>query len=132
VSFLYEHADSGVSSCGPRSLHEAQITCLVTGQSDGVWTAYFFEDTYFDKERSENILKPHELDDDEACEEDHVTGLLAGAIWTPREYFLKMLDSQLKRVKDEWQRIERNLGSRLRSYVSSELIPWDIRQNHNC
>lgn len=87
-------------------LYEAQTSVAVTGIDHWVWVAYCFVDTYFE---TKNIVDWY---DKWNGTKGRILGrtdpLAAGridriqSIWTPREYFLKVVDIRTKEVLREW------------------------------
>ncbi|KFZ18425.1 hypothetical protein V501_01227 [Pseudogymnoascus sp. VKM F-4519 (FW-2642)] len=108
-------------------LHEAQISIVVTGVNNWVWTAYGFVDTYFG---SKGTVEDYDkLKGRHGEREDPLAaGRLNGGepIWTPREYFLRVVQSRIRKVLKEWNRIVRTVteeveGSRGLAYSSSKI-----------
>ncbi|CAM1510525.1 Fc.00g008600.m01.CDS01 [Cosmosporella sp. VM-42] len=87
------------------SLHEALISCVVTGLTEQDWTSVCFSDSYFDNEMSffENDMG---LDDEESAEKmnegiDPITFRQAGLSSPfPRVYFLQALAHNIEKVID--------------------------------
>lgn len=104
--------ENGVSG-DPEYLYEAQISILVTGVDEWVWTAYCFTDTFFG---SEDTI--HDYDVKKA---DAPTGgetLRKYPVWNPREYFIRILFRRMRQATKEWGNIVSTLEARLGAYVS--------------
>lgn len=104
-------------------LYDAQISAVVTGIDDSVWTAYGFVDTYFGSKESVNgydelkgILKSGKSRPDPLT-----AGLLDNdtPALTPREYFFTALKVRINEVRREWHAIIDKLESDINKYVHS-------------
>jgi len=72
---------------------EHQISTVITGRDNWHWTAYSFADTELDCQHYEY-----------ADGFDPILELDAyNPVWTPREYFLKALQSNLREVREDWE-----------------------------
>lgn len=105
-------------------IYEAQISVLVTGVDHWSWTAYAFVDTYYKGDENDESIE-HYID--QVQYGPKLDPLTKGQYdveppeWRPREYFLRVLESRVKQVKQEWhntvfcilQRIEPHVGSQL-------------------
>jgi hypothetical protein len=95
-----------VSGAQPRRLndyiHEAQLSVMVTGVDDWVWSAYCFADVYFKgrghSERVEHYFNPDTKLDPSSCGRFPANP----PVWIPREYFLRALSARTEQVKQEW------------------------------
>lgn len=123
---------------GSESLHEAHISCTVTGSDEIRWTAYAFVDTYYfsaiDEDRedaTEHEADAHEDDRGDATEDDdgdlHVHTMQPDAltygvedagrpIWNPRIYFLAVFAPRLQQVRREWENVVMNFTERIRAF----------------
>ncbi|KAK0609669.1 hypothetical protein B0T17DRAFT_593977 [Bombardia bombarda] len=117
VSFL-DQSEGRASSF----IHQAQFSCMVTGVDKHFWTAYGFFDTYHD--RGESKYDVHQYADsdseDDSIEMDPLTGRRHAAdtpIWTPREYFLRVLESCINEAKHEWLNVGMTLLKKITPYV---------------
>ncbi len=75
-------------------LHQAQVSCLVTGHSSTYWTAFCCVDTYFDGDLSEDsIMRYDEIRESGVLCDPLTRGKFDAdmPIWDPREYFLTVL-----------------------------------------
>lgn len=102
----------------PYRVYEAQISVVVTGFDHYVWAAYGLVDTYFDLE--ETVEGYHQLIGAGGSTKGRPDPLAAGRInadepiWTPREYFFKILELRMDQVHREWnftaRKVERNIS----------------------
>ncbi|KAH7308859.1 hypothetical protein BKA65DRAFT_175148 [Rhexocercosporidium sp. MPI-PUGE-AT-0058] len=87
-------------------LHEAQISIVVTGVNHWVWTAYGFVDTYFGSkgtvEDYKNLTGQHGERGDPLMARGRYG---AEPIWTPREYFLTVIEFRTQKVLKKWNQI---------------------------
>ncbi|KAF4632047.1 hypothetical protein G7Y89_g6081 [Cudoniella acicularis] len=102
-------------------LYEAQISITVTGIDHWVWTAYGFVDNYFGS--TETADSYYKLKGKLRGRADPISaGHLNGdePIWTPREYFLTVVQIRIEKVLREWNLIV---------YTIENKIKWS-RDNH--
>ncbi|KAM5353124.1 hypothetical protein ACJZ2D_016989 [Fusarium nematophilum] len=96
VSFLHAGSSNAAPSDGRDYLSEAQISCVVTGYSNRIWTAYGLVDTYFDPESCDDAANFYEnlgFEDDEELDEyklDLMTPI-SRCSWTARLFTMKTL-----------------------------------------
>lgn len=106
-------------------IHEAQISCVITGSDDWRWTAYCFVDTYFDEEDSrESLVQYAEHRQNggfESCPLTRGTCDASLPIWSPRYYFLRVLEVRTSQVVREWHNTVSMLARRIEDYVSALL-----------
>jgi hypothetical protein len=114
---------ASTSTDKPHSLYEAQISVAVSGIDHWIWAAYGFVDTYFDFEES--------VDDyDQLSQSSWKQGvgrpdpLMAGRVdavdlpvWTPREYFLRVVKIRIFKVLREWRLIIDKVEGEVEQYV---------------
>lgn len=99
-------------------LHEAQISIVVTGVNNWVWTAYGFVDTYFGSKgtvEDYDKLKGRHWEREDPLSAGRLNG--GEPIWTPREYFLRVVQSRIREVLKEWKRIVRTVTEEVEGYV---------------
>ncbi len=107
-------------------IHEAQISCAITGIDDWRWTAYCFVDTFFDEEDGRESLVQYAEGEREGFEGDLFTNGEFDAgwpIWSPREYFLQVFQVRASQVAQEWHNTVSTLARRIEDYVSA-LLPY--------
>jgi len=116
VSFLNLSTDET-----PAFLHEAQISCVVTGSDDWRWVGYCIVEAYFDTvdKGKETVLAYHD-DSLNSCEQPDpftygVTNINDSSS-NPRQYFLTAFRCRLIQVKREWQRVLDKLDQGIRRY----------------
>jgi hypothetical protein len=118
VSFL-----NGPTTICSEWLHEAQISCLVTGSDESRWVAHLWVDTsYFDPndEDREDVFE-YETDarEDSGMHADPLTYGVDDAntpIWDPRTYFLTVFARRLPQVRREWERVVMRFSQRIRAF----------------
>ena len=93
-------------------LYEAQVSVLVTGVDEWVWTAYCCVETYFGSEKS--VKHYHENNLDALTGGETFSGF---PVWNPREYFISVLSRRLRQITKEWSNIVEALEQWLRNYV---------------
>lgn len=98
----------------PEYLYEAQISILVTGIDEWVWTAYCFTDTFFENAESVKSYSTKRLDAPTGGEM-----LIDDPVWNPREYFIRILSRRIMQVTKEWGSVVSTLEARLGKFVSS-------------
>lgn len=89
-------------------LYEAQISCTVTGLDNKRWVAYFFIDTYFENSTEKESVLYYEEQRRHGMHGDPLTAGRHDAempIWTPREYFLRVLETRTDQIKREWDSV---------------------------
>lgn len=125
-------------------IYEAQISVLVTGVDHWSWTAFAFVDTYYKGAENDESVE-HYLEQVEQVQNvprfDPLTKGQYDAelpVWRPREYFLRVLETRVKQVKQEWhntvfcilQRIEPHVGSQLHEMTLSWPDILGLAQDH--
>lgn len=118
VSFI-----NGPTSTSSEWLHEAQISCLVTGSDESRWVAHLWVDAYY--------FDPNDEDEEDVLEyvtdalEDsgmHPDPLLYGTAdankptWDPRIYFLSAFAPRLAQVRREWERVVMKFRNRIHAF----------------
>lgn len=121
VSFLNRKAHDPAAY----SLHEAQISCAVTGPDENRWIAYSFVDTYDSEPRGsrENVFDWEE--ESEESDERASSDMLRSSHETttelmqdPRQYFLSTFCGRLRQVRDEWRLVVEALSQHLRVFTT--------------
>lgn len=104
-------------------LHEAHISCTVTGSDESRWTAYLFADTYYfdptDEDRED--VSEYETDalEDHSMHPDALTYGVEDAktpIWNPQIYFLAVFARRLSQVRKEWEKVVMKFNERIRAF----------------
>ena len=94
--------------------HEAQISVLVTGPDEWVWTSYCGVDTYFGSEpESKTYLS------DNHPTEPATSGAVAlkYPTWNPREFVLRVLSRRMAQATKEWGALIDTFNDRMVTYV---------------
>ncbi|CRG89655.1 hypothetical protein PISL3812_06694 [Talaromyces islandicus] len=110
-------ADSLTRGCEPTQqeyFHEAQVSVLLVGVDEWVWTLYCLVETHFEEQKSDG---KDTLKDCLATLEDAPSGRDASYIspyWNPREYFLLVLCRRMSQATLEWRNLVETLELRLR------------------
>lgn len=102
----------------PEFLYEAQVSFVVVGVDEWVWTAYCLVETYFGSEQT--IEYYHEGGFDAPSGGARST---LYPVWNPREYFLFILSLRAKQVTQEWSNLVEALEQRLQHHVRQTLSP---------
>jgi hypothetical protein len=117
-------------------LYAAQTSIVVTGLDHSIWSAYASVDTYFDPEYS---VENHHQYRTRETREAKVWDALAGPrrlwadepIWTPREYFLRVVECRSSDILVEWQEIVSKVESTVKERHSDprrSLVGIDQRE----
>jgi hypothetical protein len=112
-------ADSLTRNCEPGQrefFHEAQVSVLLVGIDEWVWTLYCLVETHFEEAHDLGELERHVT-----LMEDAPSGKFASyerPIWNPREYFLLVLCRRMDQATLEWQNLVETLDQRLKDLVS--------------
>lgn len=114
---LLSRLSSSSNTTGNFYLYEAQISVTVTGIDDSVWTSYGFFDTYFGSR--ESITEYHKIKSRLGRPDPLTCGQLEAEhpIWTPREYFFKVLEIRTRQVRSEWNFITDRVHAEIKQYV---------------
>lgn len=99
-------------------IYEAQLSVMIAGLDDWVWTGYCFVDVYFKEGRHcEHVdhysLPPHGFADPHSCGQFPADP----PKWLPREYFLRALLGRMEQVKQEWTNSVTRLMQGIDPYV---------------
>ncbi|KAH8904486.1 hypothetical protein BR93DRAFT_149680 [Coniochaeta sp. PMI_546] len=115
---------------GPRNyVYESLVSCLVTGFDERFWVSFVFDDTYYKGENNRESIDTlaeaveSSMEGDTRVLMDPSTRCEVNAdnsIPTPRQYFLRVLECQVRRAKLEWYNVVQNLLRFTKSYEFSE------------
>jgi len=100
--------------------HEAQISLLLVGPDEWFWTAYCLVDTFFGSEKS---VVDYLGSDPPLDPSGGGTIFVNEPIWSPREYFLKILSARLEQVSQEWSDLGAAIDAQLVDYVTAHRAP---------
>jgi hypothetical protein len=100
-------------------LYEAQISVVVTGIDDSVWTAYGFADTYFGSKESVRRYHISRRQGRPGRPDPLAAGQIDAdiPIWTPREYFLRVIEIRTTQVQRHWNFISDRVEDAVKQYV---------------
>ena len=93
-------------------LYEAQISFVIVGLDEGVWTAYCRTETYFGSEESIECYYQRGHDAPSGGVKP-----MHYPVWNPREYFLLILSSRIRQSTQEWFNTVRTLEARIQYHV---------------
>lgn len=112
-------ADSFTRNCEPGQkefFHEAQVSVLLVGIDEWVWTLYCLVESHFEQPQDLTELEQYVTN-----MRDAPSGQFASykqPIWNPREYFLLVLCRRMDQATLEWQNLVETLDQRLKDLVS--------------
>lgn len=101
-------------------IYEVQISGLVTGVDNWSWTAYTFVDTYYKGlDNSESVESYVDRQMDGYGPDPLTAGRYPNdrPVWRPREYFLRVFESRVDQVKQEWYNTVSTLLQQTEPYV---------------
>ena len=106
----------------PEYIYESQISVMVNGIDDWVWTAYCFVDVYF-KGNIHTEKVEHYSSDAINRMDPHSCGKYAAdrPVWDPRKYFLRALSARMEQVREEWENSVSLLMFQIDPYVRGNL-----------
>ncbi len=107
-------------------LHEAQVSCVITGTDHWKWVAYCFADTYFDGQATRDSVESYHGDAMDGMRPDPLVLGRNDAnkpITAPRDYFVRVFEVRLTQVRQEWVNIIEKLEPKIIEYVRSRLLP---------
>ncbi|KAL0941333.1 uncharacterized protein CTRU02_204096 [Colletotrichum truncatum] len=112
-------------------LYEAHTAFCITGRATSVWTAVCLADTFFDEQdpNNEQMLSYYTNNNDSDPMFYDTDALSVGeltadgvSVTDPREYFLLIAKSQVKKAGKEWKDICGWLKLKVEEYVCKEVI----------
>jgi hypothetical protein len=117
---------ASTSASGLFCLYEAQTSVVVTGTDNWVWTAYGIVDTYFGSK--ESVQRYHKQNGPSAQVDPLAAGQIPAIpsislIWTPREYFSKIVAIRMNEARRAWREIIYEVESSVKQYVYCEGFP---------
>lgn len=107
---------TGLQDC----IYEVQVSGLVTGVDHWSWTAYIFVDTYYKGPDSSECVDSYIDKQVNGYGPDPLTaGRYPNSrpVWRPREYFLRVFESRINQVKQEWFNTVSTLLQQTEPYV---------------
>ena len=112
VSFLGwdDHERSGF-------LHEAQVSCVITGLNNYLWTAYCFADIFFEPKKTRESLMSNMNSQGLRVDPFRNGKTISDRDFhDPRIYFLAVLRVRLEQIRNEWQQVLQKLEASVRGY----------------
>ncbi len=102
----------------PEYIYESQISIMVNGVDDWVWTAYCFVDVYFKGSGHTEEVEYYSNDARDKMD-PHSCGKHAAdrPVWDPRKYFLRALSARMEQVREEWDNSVSLLMYQINPYV---------------
>ncbi|KAJ0416422.1 hypothetical protein BJY00DRAFT_234757 [Aspergillus carlsbadensis] len=101
------------AGCEREFFHEAQVSVLLVGIDEWVWTLYCLVETHFSETGPENVehyIQPGGNWDAPSGEGSSYSR----PVWNPREYFLLVLSRRLRQVRFEWANLVETLETRFK------------------
>lgn len=116
VSFL-----GRVNGQSPTYMHEAQLSCMIVGLDNRQWTAYSFFDTYHDGGESKHDVLSYQSTQGGLMMDPLTCGRFVSEnpVTDAREYFLRVMESCIAEIKEEWQNAGRQVLKSLKPSVST-------------
>ncbi len=111
-------------------LYQGQMSCVVSGIDKYKWIAYLLADTYLESGDQSFVEYLHDDYLEGGLRRDPLTDGVCDAeipTWDPREYFLKVLEIQSTKVRQEWVNLVDSLQRIIREYYVS-LFGFYIQQ----
>ncbi|KAK1828803.1 hypothetical protein QBC39DRAFT_415772 [Podospora conica] len=106
-------------------LYEAQVSCMVSGTSNGSWTTHALFDTYHDDGSSKHDVQVLKAD------EGRLVDVLIGQHDSPtpitdaRDYFLRSMESCVQVSCDEWRNSGASLLKAIKNHIKDMANPAD-------
>jgi hypothetical protein len=127
LSFLAGYSISSRTSTSDQSdyLYQGQISCVVSGIDKHKWIAYLLADTYLESGEQSFVEYLHDDYLEGGLRRDPLTDGVCDAempTWDPREYFLKVLEMQSSKVRQEWVNLVNSLQRMIMEYYVSLLV----------
>ncbi|KEF58953.1 uncharacterized protein A1O9_03796 [Exophiala aquamarina CBS 119918] len=104
-------------------LHEAQISCFVTGSDESRWVAHLWVDRYYfdpnDEDEEDVFEYVTDALEDSGMQSDPLLYGIADAnkpAWDPRIYFLSAFAPRLAQVRREWERVVMKFRNRIHAF----------------
>ncbi|KAI3336848.1 hypothetical protein HD806DRAFT_528433 [Xylariaceae sp. AK1471] len=131
LGFLDVTPLGGRASQSEDYIYEAQISCLVAGLDDSSYIGYAFIDTYHDgPQNDESVVEYHERSNTPGhYAMDPLSGGMLQAdrpLWSPRIYFLRLLELRIEQVKEEWINVVFMIQKKTRAYTQDYQVSKDV------
>lgn len=118
-----DHSNLSDHSSCEEHIYQTQLSFLVSGIDNWSWVGYCFVDTYHDGSGSDDAV--HNYPSPDTSPDDFPLDPASGGnfpasppFWSPRVYFLQILQHRLGMVKDEWSNVVSMIQLKTQSYVS--------------
>jgi hypothetical protein len=120
LPFLSGPMSVPTSAAGLLCLYEAQTSIVVTGIDNWVWAAYGIVDTYFGSK--ESVRHYHKENGPSAQVDPLAAGQVPAIpslslIWTPREYFFRIVAIRMNEARKAWREIIDKVEGSVKRYV---------------
>ncbi|KAL7619657.1 hypothetical protein AAE478_010198 [Parahypoxylon ruwenzoriense] len=128
ITFL-RTMDTKADNSPTEYVYKANVSFLVSGFSCGSWSAYLFNDTYFQTEEDTESIEEYLARNSEG---PIVDSLAAGKRLRdtspdePREYFLIIYEIHLRRVTKEWQQVGAFVEESIRTFKNNYWTRADL------
>ncbi|OTA98204.1 hypothetical protein M426DRAFT_259629 [Hypoxylon sp. CI-4A] len=100
-------------------IYEGNLSCLICGSSRYSWSAYLFNDIYFETEDDEESITEYQMQEREGLMPDPLfAGKRTRDKWPcePREHFLLVYEVRLRHVKKEWHQLIETVDEAIHLY----------------
>ncbi|KAL2140153.1 hypothetical protein VTI28DRAFT_4202 [Corynascus sepedonium] len=103
-------------------IHEAQFSCLIVGVHNRHWTAYGAFDTYYDGGESKYDVRSYQTTQGGAVMDPLTCGhhMADNSVVDAREYFLRVMESCVLEVKEEWENTGRQIMKALKPHPMTD------------
>ncbi|KAF2997741.1 hypothetical protein E8E14_004176 [Neopestalotiopsis sp. 37M] len=121
VPFLQGEIYSDDHSSCIEHIYQAQLSFLVSGVDNMSWVGYCFVDTYHDGVDSEDAVQNYAATSPDEIHMDPASGgnfPASPPFWSPRVYFLQVLQFRIGMIKAEWTNVVSMIQSRVEPHVS--------------
>lgn len=133
VPFLHGNSHENDHSSCEEHIYQTQLSFLVSGIDNWSWVGYCFVDTYHDGSDSDDAVQNYpSLDTSpDVFPMDPASGgnfPSSPPFWSPRVYFLQVLQHRLGMVKDEWSNIVSMIQLKTQSYTHGLSLSRQLQQ----
>ncbi|EXJ83724.1 hypothetical protein A1O1_07350 [Capronia coronata CBS 617.96] len=120
-------------------IYEGHVSCVVVGSNRQIWSAYCFEDKYFESPDTRQTVRDYYEDSlgPEGAPMDPLTNGEFDANYTPQkpeEYLLAVLWARTKQIYTHWLQVKGKQKQSIKVYkrVSASPSPCDSRSVEEC
>ncbi|TDZ25775.1 hypothetical protein Cob_v000463 [Colletotrichum orbiculare MAFF 240422] len=121
ISFLFDNPRASAASTS-QTLYRSQMSFMVLGYDKWRWTGYFMADRFLESPGNWDVFHGDEEHLPYGFEIDPIRSHFVdpiSLIWSPRQYFLVVLETRLKQVAKEWAHVARRLEKASKCQPSS-------------